>query len=875
MYWLGPMTREELREAIVRPAEICGVDIEGVLVERLIDDVIGRSGVLPLMQYTLRELWRASQDRNITLEQYLGIGTFSGALDKRANSVFCSFSIEEQGFCKALFIRLTNFDSGPETKSRVRCSDILPQGALGQRFLAVIEKLIHERLIVSSGSGELSSREMLLEVAHEALLTNWTLLHSWIRDERSEILELNRLYDDSREWETRRKDDSYLYIGSRLNRVVEIFSRKKESVGKLEAEFIFACIDQKFSRYTELSPQAAVDSLEGFAGFGADLLPLVKGCAQRGEKGRLNAVLLYVFLYRSLDDIDFVNLVKEATTHHLGYLCLVIEDYILAVPDEIALALKAEWAAVYRDSTAGINVGLILLRLFNESIGVNQREAMIEELVVDVVRSVMSDPITFPNWVSTIQPIGHIAVERLLYHLRSEGKDVRRVAADLVKEIYATDRRVLFAAILAVRQEEFGRIWYSVQNLKARDRMAFQRDLENLEIQDEADKVRKGICLSKVGELGALLDCLGEEQEPETEARMIDAISNFDVPVSHLHSAFLSDEIPSEKIAPFLLCLGEASHDRSSRGFLLSVDRVLEIFATDRDSFVHGAARWLLQKWDKDTEIEAVERSLAGNRISSSNWYINEIGMTMITVPGCDNFTMGSPLGEVGRTEEEGLTRVSVGRFEVSAFPVSVNQFQSMCFETGYSEHSYASRYAPEESCPQIGVTLFEALRFCSWLDTKTSMSGVASVSFEEGDAVVDLNLQGYRLPIEAEWEYACRANTQTSRFFGDSEKKLDRYGWYINNSKDRTWPVGTLKPNRFGLFDVLGNVWEWTLDAYGERRQNCTQGRRIVIDQQSPRILKGGAFYYPPEVLRCANRGKNPPTYRVDDCGFRVFASI
>src|SRR5882762_8004362 len=72
------------------------------------------------------------------------------------------------------------------------------------------------------------------------------------------------------------------------------------------------------------------------------------------------------------------------------------------------------------------------------------------------------------------------------------------------------------------------------------------------------------------------------------------------------------------------------------------------------------------------------------------------------------------------------------------------------------------------------------------------------------------LSLTGYRLPTEAEWEYACRAGAVTSRFYGGAEEMLDRYAWYFGNFRDRAWPVGRLKPNDYGLFDVYGNVIEW-----------------------------------------------------------------
>jgi hypothetical protein len=138
------------------------------------------------------------------------------------------------------------------------------------------------------------------------------------------------------------------------------------------------------------------------------------------------------------------------------------------------------------------------------------------------------------------------------------------------------------------------------------------------------------------------------------------------------------------------------------------------------------------------------------------------------------------------------------------------------------------------------------------------------------------LQREGYRLPSEAEWEYACRAGATTARYFGETQGLLAEYAWYAKNSHDR-WllPVGNLKPNDLGLFDALGNANEWCQDlaiSYSKDRawMEDEEQARAVSNSQS-RVLRGGAYVYSPLYVRSASRYYPAPTYRTNYTGFRV----
>src|SRR5262249_14048158 len=135
---------------------------------------------------------------------------------------------------------------------------------------------------------------------------------------------------------------------------------------------------------------------------------------------------------------------------------------------------------------------------------------------------------------------------------------------------------------------------------------------------------------------------------------------------------------------------------------------------------------------------------------------------------------------------------------------------------------------SPDPDGPVVGVTWAEAAQYCRWLSEQEGVPEMEqcypSVSeiekSKDGQNPLQLPVNyltrsGYRLPTEAEWEYACRAGTVARRPFGSADAMLGNYAWFANNANDRARPVGTKRPNDFGMFDMLGNAWEWCQDAF------------------------------------------------------------
>jgi formylglycine-generating enzyme required for sulfatase activity len=142
------------------------------------------------------------------------------------------------------------------------------------------------------------------------------------------------------------------------------------------------------------------------------------------------------------------------------------------------------------------------------------------------------------------------------------------------------------------------------------------------------------------------------------------------------------------------------------------------------------------------------------------------------------------------------------------------------------------------------------------------------------------LKRKGYRLPSEAEWECACRAGAVTSRYYGESEELLGKYAWYTKNSLDRGMLPGLpgrlgvrgncLKPNDFGLFDMLGNAWEWCQDSFEYYKPGEDREDRKEISDKRGRVYRGGSLLNSPWFIRCATRFGYAPTGRPIYVGFR-----
>jgi formylglycine-generating enzyme required for sulfatase activity len=248
-----------------------------------------------------------------------------------------------------------------------------------------------------------------------------------------------------------------------------------------------------------------------------------------------------------------------------------------------------------------------------------------------------------------------------------------------------------------------------------------------------------------------------------------------------------------------------------------------------------------------------------------------KVSFDMVLIPGGE-FIMGSSDKETGRKEDEGPQhKVRLEPFYLCTTETTYELFQVYYEETVQRDRGEALKKDKDLDAitgptpiygdptmgmgggkrPAIGATWHNATTFCRWLSKKTGKT--------------------YRLPTEAEWEYAARAGTDTAYFFGNDAKKLGEYAWYEENSDQITQEVAQKKPNPWGLYDMLGNVLEWVQDFYSPTSYAGRSKNPPALNPKGPEkgkvnVARGGSWESPAEELRCAARAFEEDWWRYQD---------
>jgi serine/threonine protein kinase/formylglycine-generating enzyme required for sulfatase activity len=321
------------------------------------------------------------------------------------------------------------------------------------------------------------------------------------------------------------------------------------------------------------------------------------------------------------------------------------------------------------------------------------------------------------------------------------------------------------------------------------------------------------------------------------------------------------------------------------------VPELKKMYQTDADAGLHAAAEWLLRRWQEgpwlkqENEKWAKDKEERATRVENiqdlvkkegakgpAQWYVNGQGQTMVVMPGPVELLMGTPLTEKDRRANEIQHKKQINRtFAIASKAVTMEQYRK--FQKNYNMGE--AKYHRMPDLPAVGLSWYMAARYCNWLSKEEGIPEVQwCYEIKGNDTKLKANylsLSGYRLPTEAEMEYATRAGALTARYYGETEELLPKYAWYNKNSDNKPWPVGSLKPNDFGLFDMQGNSSTWCQEKYKVYSGNEDKEDNLVVIGTDERALRGCSFVNQAWNVRSSLRDYNQPTYRNGSNGVRV----
>ena len=244
----------------------------------------------------------------------------------------------------------------------------------------------------------------------------------------------------------------------------------------------------------------------------------------------------------------------------------------------------------------------------------------------------------------------------------------------------------------------------------------------------------------------------------------------------------------------------------------------------------------------------------------------SDLQINMVYLSGGE-YVMGSPAKERGRKKDEGpMHTVSLSPFWISSYEITWDLYELFLNNVdqkriqnrgpinldidGVSSATMPYVNQNQLGHPVINITQYGASQFCKWLTAKTG--------------------NYYRLPTEAEWEFACRSSTETTYSFGNSGRKINQFGWYKKNSDGKLQKIGLKRPNGYGLYDMHGNAAEWVLDSYDPeayiKRKKAAHNPMVRMKALYPRVVRGGSYKDSLSNVRSSSRGFSSKRWKQRD---------
>ena len=493
-------------------------------------------------------------------------------------------------------------------------------------------------------------------------------------------------------------------------------------------------------------------------------------------------------------------------------------------------------------------------------------------------------------WRNAFWPVRMALYPQLAAIFRDAGRGEmeRSLATDLLTEYVADQPELLVELLVDAEHEQYLAIFPVIESLETTLAEAAQ-NLLNEELaktlpaelpwsdpsreQQALRQVNAATALFKLGQPALVWPLLHHREDPRIRSYLVHHLAALDASPQPITDQLTSSPSSTPSLSrALLLCLGEfAERQLPVQDRQALIPHLQQTYVTHNDPGIHAACEWLLRSWGQRDWLRTVYEDWQrdqqwrdkrrrhvlqavgeGNEQRTPQWFVNSQGQTLVVIPGPADFFMGSPKTEEhrGGDETEHLRRITRS-FALSSKLVTVAEYQRLV-----EDYQPPSELPSSADSPASGLNWHEAAQYCNRLSAAEGIPASEWCYEIESGRVVRfragyLSLAGYRLPTEAEMEFAIRAGAKTSRFFGETERLLPKYAWYIENAPDHPQPVGQLKPNDLGLFDAQGNLFTWCQDAFGYYPESSDNQlvedveERLIINNDRNRALRGGAYFY------------------------------
>ena len=396
-----------------------------------------------------------------------------------------------------------------------------------------------------------------------------------------------------------------------------------------------------------------------------------------------------------------------------------------------------------------------------------------------------------------------------------------------------------------------------------------------------------------LGQEDAIWPLLKHDADPTLRTRLIHRLSPLVVDAEEIVGELSKESDVSTRRAMLLLAGQLAGDQFDQAGTARSLEEasptfiqeLLRIYNGDPDRGMHAAAEWTLLRYGQASEVSrSLRRTNTESLLGDRQWYVTTEWHTMVIVPGPAEFSMGSPPGSASVGEDEALHSQQIRRsFSIATNETTIAQFERFLLENRSYRYSRVQQAESTPDCPQTFVSWYDAAAYCNWLSERAGIPQEqwCYLPSDDGDYGAKMTVAsdifsrtGYRLPTEAEWEYACRAGASTAYSFGRDEMQLGNYAVYESTKAGSARSVGSRKPNDYGLFDMHGNANEWCHDRYRITPAASMIDAFSPIPGREPRVVRGGSYQDGAAQVRSAARRRSLPGDRNATLGFRIARS-